>query len=149
MGEFTGNDADILLREGEHDGNGTQFGDDDDAVAVGGVNDVALVNQAETATALQRGANRGVIQLHLATVNRRLIGFTMASSWRTRLLCVSKSLRGDDVGQVNIMLQIQFGVVQLGLVLQLLGFGLVEGRSERAGVNLRQQVVGVDVPGLR
>ena len=145
LGEFAGNDADILLREGEHDGNGTQLGDDHDAVAVGGVDDVALVHQAEAATAVQRGANGGVIQLHLATVNSRLVVFNHGVKLAHQVALRVRGLSGDDVGQVQIALPIQFGVVQLGLVLRLLGYGLVQSRPERGGVNQGQQVVAVNV----
>ena len=87
----------------------------------------------------------GVIQLHLATVNARLVGFHHGLQLAHQVALRVQGLKGDDVGQGQIALQIQFGVIQKGLVLQLLGLGLVQSRLERGGVNLRQQVVGVDI----
>ena len=60
------------------------------------------------------------------------------------LLC-GQGLLGDNVGQSLVSIQINFGVLQLRLVLQFSGFGLIQGGLVGGRINLGQQVVGMNV----
>ena len=145
-GERGGYARQVVLRRSEDDGDRLDLGDGDDAGLLRRVDHVALVDEAETDAAGDRGGDCGVIELHLGRVDRcgvgRLLGDKLVDQ---RVLGVELLLGGEALlGEGRIALEVEPGVGERRLILGLLGLGLVEGGLERARVDLRQKVAGLD-----
>ena len=102
--------------------------------------------EAEADAAADRGGDGGVIELHLSGVDRRGVGRLLGDELvDQRVLGVELLLGGEALlGEGRIAHEVEPGVGERRLILGLLGLGLVEGGLERARVDLRQEIAGLD-----
>jgi hypothetical protein len=63
----------IFLRQGEDHTDRRHLRDHDEPRRIGGVDDVALINQADAGAAHQRRGDRGIAELHARVVDHRLV----------------------------------------------------------------------------
>ena len=63
----------LILRQGEDHRDWLQLCNDDQASRIGGVNDVALIDQSDAGAARNRRANRRVVELDLRRFDIRLV----------------------------------------------------------------------------
>ena len=107
-----------------------QLHDRHDAVLIGVMHDVARIDQAEPGSSRQRRLDDSVAELGLGIVDRRLIALDLGGQLIDhRLLRVDLLLGGVILlGQAERTVEIEPGVLQVGLVLRLLGERLIERR---------------------
>ena len=113
---------------------------------VGGVHDVARVDQAHAHAAVARRDDVGVVELGLRGLDRGLVG----RDRRLELIDLGLLLVDVLLGLEVLLRQrleadeILFGAIRAGLVLRLLGLGLVERGLEQARIDLGQHVALLD-----
>ena len=73
----------VVLRQREEDRDRIELRDDDDAGRVGGVHEVARVDQAHAGHAVDRRGDARVVELQLRVLDLRLVGLHVASSCST------------------------------------------------------------------
>ncbi len=135
-----------VFGQGVDDGDRVDLRDDDDAGGVRRVDDVARVHLAQADAARHRRCDARVRQLHPGVV-----GVALVELDRALVLAHQRGLRvhlllGDGVlrHQGLVALQIQPGVLQQRGVARELALGLGELGLVGAGVDLGQQVAGLD-----
>ena len=142
----------ILLRHGEDDRDRFQLRDDDDAARIGGVDDVADIDQPKSRASVDRRFDLRVIELRLRALDRGLIGLD------GRVELPGLSFRSVEILFIDHLFFQQIGVArerrlrvgELGLVLAFLADRLIKRFLKRARIDLRQQVTGFDVlPSLK
>ena len=103
----------LLLGRREHHGDRLQLDDRHDAVLVGGVDDVARIDEAEAGLARQRRLDGGVAQLRLGVVDRGLVALDLRRELiDRRLLGVELLVRGEVLlGQILVALQVELRVL--------------------------------------
>ena len=113
-----------------------------------GVDDVADVDLAQAGDAGDRRLDLGVVELGLGVGDRRVIGRDLRGQLLHGGALGVGLLLGREFAELGVALQIEIGVGEIGLVLDLLGLGLVERRLVGPGIDLDQQVALVDRSGL-
>ena len=136
----------IFLRLGEDDGDRLQLRDRDDAGLLAGVDEIALVDEAEADAARDRRADRRVVELRLRGVDRGGVGGDRGGELEHQRVLRVELLLGGEVllGERGVAGEIELGVGEIGLVLRFLGVRLIERGLKRSGVDLRQQVALLD-----
>ena len=137
----------MLLRHAEDDGDGAHLRDADDAVGVGLLDDVALVDGADAGSPVDRRNDSGVGEIGARAVDGGLVGLQLRLELRDGGTLRVGLLLGDGVrlGQPRIALQVALGILQQRLVLGLLGEGLVELRLVGGGVDLGEDIAFLDL----
>ena len=137
---------DVVLRRGEDHGDRLQLRDRDDPGLLGRRDEIALVDEPEAGAPRYRRADRRVIELHRGRVDRRRIGCDLRDELRNQRILRIELLLGREtlLGQRRIALQVEPGVGEIGLVLGLLRFGLVERRLVGARIDLGDQIARLD-----
>jgi len=131
-----------LPRLGEEDGDRAQLGDHDDAVGVGAVHDVALVDLTDAGASIERGNNRGIAQLGARHVDGRLILLDLSLELSHQCaLSVGLLLRsGVGLNQVLVAFQVDAGVGELGFIQRLLRPRLLKLRLVSGRIDLREEI---------
>src|SRR5262249_32443864 len=137
----------LILRQREDYGDWLNLGDDHEAVGIGGVNDVAGINKAQTDSTGDRRSDTRVNQLQLGVVNLALIGFDCAIELTDgRGLCVELLLRDDAfLKKQFVALQVDFRVFALRLIFRKLSFSLLQLNLKRAWIDFRKKITGLYV----
>ena len=109
-------------------------------VGVGGVHDVARVDQAQPDAAVDGRGDAAVNQLQLGVVDGRLVGLDRAFLSADRGDLRVQLLLGDGIlrQQRFVAVQIDARVGEQRLVVGHLSFGLVELHLERARIDLQR-----------
>ena len=109
-----------------------------------GVDDVADVDLAQPCDAGDRRLDGGVIELGLRVLDRRRVGRDLRRELRDGGALRVGLLPGREFAELGEALQIEVGVGEIGLVLDLLGLGLIERGLERPRIDLDQRVALLD-----
>ncbi len=146
LGHFGEDFGGLLFGQGEDDGDGAELGDDDEAVGIAGVNDVALVHEADAGASVNRCGDGGVVQLHLGAVHGGLVGFDGGGELVHEGFLGVVGLGGNDFfgDKLGVAFEVGLGVGQLGVVLGFFSFGLRHGGLERGGIYLGEEIAGVN-----
>src|SRR3569832_1761453 len=123
----------MLLGQREDERDWLQLRYDDQPGRIGGMDDVALVDEADAGAALDRRGDRSIAELHLRIVDRRLIApdrrLELADRRRLR---VDALARGEFLLATRLVArEVELGVLELRLILCLLRRRLVECCLER------------------
>ena len=134
------------FRQGEGHADRLGLGDDRKRGGVVGRHQVAHVDLAQTDPATDRCADLGEFEVELGVVHRALVGLDRALVLQDQRFGRVEGLLGDTVlgVEVAITLDVDLGVLQLGLVLHQRALGLEQGVLVAARVDLGQQVAGLD-----
>ena len=136
----------ILLGRREDHRDRLQLRDGEHTVLVGGVHDVARIDQAKAGATRQRRADGGVGQLHPGALDRGLVGLDLGGQAGDGCRpLVEQLLRGVAVlGERRGAIEILLGVGEAGLVLRQLGDRLIESGLERRRVDLHEEIALLD-----
>ncbi len=136
----------IFLRLGEDDGDRLQLRDRDDAGLLPGVDEIALVDEAEPGAARDRGADGRIVELRPRGVDRRGVGGDRGGELQHHGVLRVELLLGGEVllGERGEASEIELRVGEIGLVLRFLGDGLVERGLKRSRVDLGQKIALLD-----
>ena len=136
----------MFLRLGEDDGDRLQLRDRDDAGLLPGVDEIALVDEAEAGAARDRGADGRIVELRPRGVDRRGVGGDRGGELQHQRVLRVELLLGGEVllGERGVAGEVELGVGEVGLVLRFLGDGLVERGLERPRVDLGQKIALLD-----
>ena len=134
------------LRLGEDDGDRLQLRDRHDAGLLTGVDEIALVDEAEPGAARNRSADGRVVELRLRGVDRGRVGGDRGGELQHHGVLRVELLLGGEVllGERGEAREIELGVGEIGLVLRFLRGGLLERRLKRSGVDLGQEIALLD-----
>jgi hypothetical protein len=136
----------VVLGEVEEHGDGLKLRNGGHAVGVVGMDDVALVDQAQAEPPCERREDPAVGKLQFDVLDDAFVGFDGAfklmdvGGLRFELLARNDALGGKHL----VPALVDAGIFQLRGVACQLSFGLDELRLEGAGVDLGQQVVLLD-----
>src|SRR4029077_2564936 len=113
---------------------------------VGGMDDIALIDEAKTDASAERRVDGGVAELGLGIVDRGLIPLDLSRELiDRRLLRVDLLARGEILTrEVGEALEVELRVLQARLVLRFLGGRLIERGPEGARVDLDQKITFLD-----
>ena len=140
-------DADhVLLRLGEDHGNRLQLRNRYDAGLLPGVDEIALIDEAEPGAARDRGLDGRIVELRPRGVDRRGVGRDRGGQLQHHGVLRIELLLGGEVllGERRKTSEVKLGVGEIGLVLRFLGDGLVERGLEWPGVDLGQKIALLD-----
>ena len=146
-GERTIDVAELLLRQGEQHRERLQLRDDDDAVRVRGMHDVALVDLADAGAAGDRRNDLGVVEDRLGVVDLRLIELHLGFLLRHRHFLGVELLARDRVAghELRVAFEIEPRVGERRFVQRLLRHRLIVGGLIGGGVDLRQHIAALDL----
>ncbi len=136
----------ILLRLGEDHGDRLQLRNRDDAGLLPGVDEIALVDEAEPGAARDRGPDGRIVELRPRGVDRRSVGGDRGGELQHHGVLRVELLLGGEVllGERGEAREIELRVGEIGLVLRFLGDGLIERGLKRPGVDLGQKIALLD-----
>src|ERR1700742_432771 len=136
----------LILRQREDHGDRLQLRDDDEAAGIGGVYDVALVDEPDARASGQWRADRGVVELDLRRVDIGLVGRDRGLQLpHQRALRVDLLLRIGERAALLEAPQVELRVLQVRLVFRFGRARQIERRLERPRIDLRQHIAGVYV----
>ena len=142
MGELLLNFFQRLLGQCEHDGNGLQLCEHNDAVGVSGANDIAFVNHPNSGAPLYGGCDGGVIELHPGAINSRLVRFDrslkLVGLGRLRVIGLLGEYLAGQQGRVP--LDLDFGKFELRFILRFFCLCLGDLGLEGGRIDLRQDI---------
>src|SRR5882762_7313963 len=140
--KFIENLRKLILWKSEDHGDGLNFGNDQEPVAVGSVDDVAGIDEAETDTSGNGSGDAGVGQLKLCVIDLRLIGLD-----RSVELADGGALRIELLFWDNAFLiqqletfQIHLGVFALSDIFGQLALGLFELHLKRTRIDFGKEI---------
>ncbi|OIQ66533.1 hypothetical protein GALL_518950 [mine drainage metagenome] len=134
----------LLFRRGENHGNRLDLGDRDDPALRRGVDDVADIDLTQADDAGNRCLDGGIVELGRGVGYRRDVGRDLRGQLRDRGALGVQLLPGRELAELDIALQIQIDICQIGLILLLLGLGLIERRLVWARIDLGEQIALID-----
>ena len=126
------------MRQRKDDGDGLQLCDHQQTVAIGGVDDVSDIHQAQPDAPTNRRGYVGIDDLQLGVINRALISLDRALKHADlRTLCI-ELLLGDDALFVEKLetLIVHLHVAKLRLIFGELTLSLLELNLERTGIDV-------------
>jgi len=114
----------------------------DNAGLLPGVDEIALIDEAEPGAARDRGLDGRIVELRPRGVDRRGVGGDRGGQLQHHGVLRIELLLGGEVllGERCKTSKIELCVGEIGLVLRLLGYGLVERGLKRPGVDLGQKI---------
>ena len=132
----------LILRQGEDDGDGMDLGDDDEAGRVRGMDDVAGVDEAQTDDTIDGRINFGVAEVDACGFDGGLISFDGAGGLTLVGDLKLLGLLGDDAGLIErgVALGLGLRVLEVGLVLGERADGLIERGLVGAGIDLKKEL---------
>src|SRR5271168_3336918 len=118
----------MLLWFGEDHGDWLQLRNRDDPGLLPGVDEIALIDEAEPGAARDRGLDGRIVELRPRGVDRRGVGGDRGGELQHQGVLRVELLLGGEVllserGEAS---EIELGVGEIGLVLRLLGDRLIE-----------------------
>ena len=136
----------IFLRLGEDHGDRLQLRDRDDPGLLPGVDEIALVDEAESRAARDRGADGRIVELRPRGVDCRRVGGDRRGELQHHGVLRVELLLGGEVllGERGEASEIELRIGEIGLVLRFLGDGLLERGLKRSGVDLGQEIALLD-----
>ena len=136
----------LILRQGEDDGDRLQLGNDHETRCVGRVHNIALVDQPDTGPAVEGRSDRRVVELNLRSIDVGLVGlyrgFKLLDEGRLGIDLLLGV--GDRAGCLKAP-EIAFGILKLRLVPGLRGDREVERGLEGAWIDLDEDVARFDI----
>lgn len=131
--------SELTLRQSEDDRDRLELRDNDEARRIGGMHDVALIDQSDAGPAGDRGGNRRVVELGLCAIDRRLIALNLRIELRYHgALRIDLLYRGKVARrQIAEALQVEFCVGEIGLILHLFGDRLIIRGLKGTRIDLR------------
>ena len=130
----------LVFGRRENHGDRLDLRDGDDAGLRRGIDDVADIDQTQAGDARDRRLDGSVVELGLRIEDGGVVGRDLRGKLRHGGALGVGLLPGGELAEFNEALQIEIGVGEIGLVLLLLRFGLVERGLERPGIDLDKQV---------
>ena len=109
-----------------------------------GVDDITDVDLAQPRDTGNRRPDGGVIELGLRVLDQRRVGGNLRGQLLDGRALRIGLLPGCEFAEPGEALQVEFGVGEIGFVLDLLGLGLVERSLERPRIDLDQRVAFLD-----
>src|SRR6266849_5369159 len=136
----------IIFGKREQDSNRFELGYDQQAVGIGGVNHVAGINQPQSDAPVDGRSNVAITELKFCIINLCLVGADSSLLLVYQGLLRINLLPGDDSRRQKTgeAIEIQFGVVELGLVFEQLRLGLAKLHLKGTRINHRQQITFSD-----
>src|SRR3984893_6076373 len=128
----------ICLRQREDQGDRLDLRGVDQAVHVGGINDVADIDLPDTGYSIDRRRTLGVTGVYPRAFNYRFVRLNHGNELVNDRLLGVRDLRGDRLllNKLVISIEIDLGVLQVCLVAVAIGDGLIELGLVRTWVDL-------------
>ena len=132
----------MILGKGEDNRNGLQLGDDEQAIRVGRVNNISDIDEPQPDPAADRRSDVRINELQLGVINLCLVGFDRAFELtHLRLLGVELLARNYAFFEQQLVaLVVDLNVLELGLILGKLPFGLLQLYFERPRIDFDERV---------
>src|SRR5262249_37064802 len=132
----------LILRQGENDRDRLNLSDDHQAVVVGGMNDVARINQTQTNSARDGRSDARIGQLQLGVIYLPLIGLDGAIELADRRALSVELLFWNYAFLIEqfVALQVDFGILALRLILGELSLGLLQLNLKRTWVDFPEKI---------
>src|SRR4029077_3354743 len=132
----------LVLWKSEDHGDGQNFGNDQEPVGVGSVDDVAGIDEAETDTSGNGSGDAGVRQLKLCIIDLRLIGLDRSVELTDRGALRIELLFWDNAFLIQQLetFQIHLGIFALGDIFGQLTLGLFELNLKRTRIDFGKEI---------
>ena len=100
------------------------------------------MSQRDSRQAVDRGDDPGETEIQLRVLDRRLVGLELGQGGEISLDGIVEFFLADGLftGQRGVAVDVQFGLLRLGLILGKLCPSLIEGGLKGAGINLEKQI---------
>src|SRR5580704_188005 len=133
----------ICLRQREDQGDRLDLRDVDQAVDVGGINDVAYIDLPNTGYPIDRRREIGVSEVYPRAFNDRFVRLDHGNELVNDCLLGVRGLRGDRflLSKLGVSIEVDLGVLQVCLIAVAIGDRLIELGLIRTWVDLANEIV--------